>query len=76
MKRLYPIEIVDGKNRIGLSDMISRATYKDVTTIDSHKELIDWLTSLGVTSELFVKIRDRTYVLTETCPADLLKPGE
>lgn len=56
--------------------MISRATYKDVTTTDSHKELIDRLTSLGVTSELFVKIRDRTYVLTETCPADLLKPGE
>lgn len=78
MQELYPIEIIakDGCKRIGLSDMISRATYRDTKTDNPKKELMDWLKDLGIVSELCVKLKDRTYVLVEKRPVDLLKIEE
>jgi len=75
-QRLYRIELIPvsvGQKRIGICDMISRSIYRDTTTKNPDKELIDWLAELGVKPLFFMKVDKRIYALTDTLPLNLIK---
>ena len=72
MKELYPIEVIAGDKRIGFNDQLGKARYRDTTTNNPVKEVIEWLKEHGCKPNSFAIINNKKYVLVEEQSINLI----